>query len=526
MLYRLVSPGGKVGCFDDGLVFDYAASWKYQKQVLIPWSRVTEFRLRNTSDGPGWVELQIDGDCWGAFETFYNSSKILADFQNPKGKSPFGDSGEEYVSELLGHLERVHKKASSKWRPVDLESSGQRTTFEYSGWELNITDRFVEILPLSFKFTNPAPAVIFPYSLIKSVSAMRSTVLKSASLLVFDLTDGSRVASEVKTKRVDEAMSLINQGIASFATTGPTPELVNISGGLLLILDFYRKKSSDYEEPELVQTTSSELATVSPGRVGTITETLKKDRKIWRRTKTSWKEISLRIEKLASAHSYLYSMDFAAQRDNENLFQLENCVLLETRKGVRVVTRQSQSSRSGGGIGGGVRIGGIGVGGGSYSGSSSSSSTTTYFPAPDELTEIESGQFIVRKDIMIFVGEQFNRQIVLSKLVHFAFDTENLLLQIVPPNKEKNFYIRFSRLSDLMAVRVLTEALVELANSSSAGADLDQVQSSFHEFRDEILSQEWSMIAFEAAEILTILNAAGSQHASDFEAWISNLPTG
>jgi len=148
------------------------------------------------------------------------------------------------------------------------------------------------------------------------------------------------------------------------------------------------------------------------------------------------------------------ALDSAAER---NIFEVSGCALIEVRKGARITHRESSYSSSGGGAG--VRIGPVGVGGGSSSGSSSS--TTVSYPAPDELTVIDSGgKFIISNLKISYAGSMFTKTTDFKKIVDYKYKGHQLL--IAPRTGTKVWITEFSMIEDLWIAVALIQVALEI----------------------------------------------------------------
>ena len=137
------------------------------------------------------------------------------------------------------------------------------------------------------------------------------------------------------------------------------------------------------------------------------------------------------------------------------VFETSGCSLIEVRKGARVTHRESSYSGSGGG--GSVRMGPISVGGGRSSGSSSSTSIS--YPAPDELTMIDDGgRFIITNLKVSYSGNMFTKTTDFKKIVDFQYRGRQLL--IAPRTGTKVWITQFGLLEELW----IASALVGVAH--------------------------------------------------------------
>jgi len=129
------------------------------------------------------------------------------------------------------------------------------------------------------------------------------------------------------------------------------------------------------------------------------------------------------------------------------ILEFYGCGLIEVRKGARVTHRESTYSGSYGG--GSVRMGPVSVGGGRSGGSSSSTSIS--YPAPDELTLIDQGKFLLTTSGVSVVGSKFTKSTDYKKLVDFQTNGRQILF--APKTGTKVWIIEFSKLWQAIIVR-------------------------------------------------------------------------
>jgi hypothetical protein len=183
----------------------------------------------------------------------------------------------------------------------------------------------------------------------------------------------------------------------------------------------------------------------------------------------------------------VFDFDSLKQEFEINIHEVYGCGLIEVRKGARVTHRESTYSGSYGG--GSVRIGAISVGGGRSGGSSSSTSIS--YPAPDELTLIDEGKFIVSSLKVSLVGSMFTKSTEFKKLVDFQTNGRQLL--IAPKTGSKVWIVEFPRLADTWLAGSLLEAAyqcpqkrLDLKSTSEYGTIVDVVRSNFDRALAEI----------------------------------------
>jgi len=152
------------------------------------------------------------------------------------------------------------------------------------------------------------------------------------------------------------------------------------------------------------------------------------------------RDLSLRARALCivGASEYLDTLVIAARHGFQRvIYQEEDVVLVESRKGARVSVRESSSSssRSGGSVGyKGVRVGGS-------SGTSSSYSTTVSYPAPDQLTPIDNGRLTLTLERMTFSGTHFTRNISIERIADMQHNFAWGELMISPTAGQKTMHL-------------------------------------------------------------------------------------
>jgi len=158
-----------------------------------------------------------------------------------------------------------------------------------------------------------------------------------------------------------------------------------------------------------------------------------------------------------------------------NILEFYGCGLIEVRKGARVTHRESTYSGSYGG--GSVRMGPVSVGGGRSRGYSSSTSVS--YPAPDELTLIDHGKFLLTTSGVSVVGSKFTKSTDYKKMIDFQTSGRQILF--APKTGTKVWIIEFPKLWQAIIVRdFLYTAFASLENSpnskiaaiNSANADI------------------------------------------------------
>lgn len=152
------------------------------------------------------------------------------------------------------------------------------------------------------------------------------------------------------------------------------------------------------------------------------------------------RDLSLRARALCivGASEYLDALVIAARDGFQRvIYQEEDVVLVESRKGARVSVRESSSSSSssGGSVGyKGVRVGGS-------SGTSSSYSRTVSYPAPDQLTPIDKGRFTLTLERMTFSGAHFTRNIGIERIADMQHNFAWGELMISPTAGQKTMHL-------------------------------------------------------------------------------------
>lgn len=170
-----------------------------------------------------------------------------------------------------------------------------------------------------------------------------------------------------------------------------------------------------------------------------------------------------------------------------NIFEVDGCRLIEVRKGARVTHRES--TYSGSSMGGSIGVGRVRVGGGSSGGSSSSTSIS--YPAPDELTQIDRGKFIMTNLKLSFSGTMFTKTTEFKKVVDFSTNGRQLL--IAPKTGSKIWISEFPSFaaawiaSAFLNVAFETpEKRLDAKGSLPFGGVFDGVKSAFRQVHTEI----------------------------------------
>jgi len=130
-----------------------------------------------------------------------------------------------------------------------------------------------------------------------------------------------------------------------------------------------------------------------------------------------------------------------------SILEFYGCGLIEVRKGARVTHRESTYSGSYGG--GSLRMGPVSVGGGRSSGYSSSTSIS--YPAPDELTLIDHGKFLLTTSGVSVVGSKFTKSTDFKKMIDFQTSGRQILF--APKTGTKVWIIEFPKLWQAIIVR-------------------------------------------------------------------------
>jgi ribosomal protein L7/L12 len=135
----------------------------------------------------------------------------------------------------------------------------------------------------------------------------------------------------------------------------------------------------------------------------------------------------------------------------QNIFSISGCSLIEVRKGARVTHRES--SYSGSSTGGSVRVGRVRVGGGSSGGSSSSTSIS--YPAPDELTRVDRGNFLVTNLRVSYAGSMFTKSAEFKKIAEYRAKSRQVL--IAPRSGSKVWIVEFPSVAEAWTAKLLLE---------------------------------------------------------------------
>lgn len=175
-----------------------------------------------------------------------------------------------------------------------------------------------------------------------------------------------------------------------------------------------------------------------------------------------------------------FNLDSLGHEHDVNLFEVLGCGLIEVRKGARVTHRESTYSGSYGG--GSVRVGAFSLGGGRSGGSSSSTSIS--YPAPDELTLIDEGKFIISSLKVSLVGSMFTKTTEFKKLVDYQTNGSQILF--APKTGSKVWIAQFPRLADTWIVGSLLDAAyqspekrLDVKGTTDYGTIKDAVESNF-----------------------------------------------
>ena len=138
----------------------------------------------------------------------------------------------------------------------------------------------------------------------------------------------------------------------------------------------------------------------------------------------------------------------------QNIYSISGCSLIEVRKGARVTHRES--SYSGSSTSGSVRVGRVRVGGGSSGGSSSSTSVS--YPAPDQLTRVDRGNFLVTNLRVSFAGSMFTKSAEFKKIAEYTAKSRQLL--IAPRSGSKVWIVEFPTVAEAWTAKVLLETAI------------------------------------------------------------------
>lgn len=128
----------------------------------------------------------------------------------------------------------------------------------------------------------------------------------------------------------------------------------------------------------------------------------------------------------------------------QDILVLDGCTLIEQRKGARVSMRSTRTTSTGTyqSSSAGVRVGRVYVGGssGTSSRTSSSRGMTISLPAPDVLTDIDTGTVRLTTRRIAFIGTMFTRNTTFQALLGWTTDDRRSLL-IAPSNRSKAWII-------------------------------------------------------------------------------------
>jgi hypothetical protein len=141
-----------------------------------------------------------------------------------------------------------------------------------------------------------------------------------------------------------------------------------------------------------------------------------------------------------------------AKSENE-LISVNDCILIEPRKGSRVTERTSSSSGRGYA---GVRVGRVYVGG---SGGSTSQSRSVAYPAPDVLKQVDSGRFILTTHRASFAGSMFTKSTEYKKMLDYNYDGNTIL--IAPRTGSKVWIAQFQSVEYAWVVRAILNGIID-----------------------------------------------------------------
>ncbi len=150
------------------------------------------------------------------------------------------------------------------------------------------------------------------------------------------------------------------------------------------------------------------------------------------------------VARAFESHAALIDLDRVRSGGEQEILSIEDCRLIEQRKGARVTvsSRETTSTGSWSSSGVGIRVGRVSVSGrsGSSSRSSSSSGVSISYPAPDVLQEIDAGTVRLTTRRIAFIGQMFTRNTDFRKILGFSTDDERSLL-IAPETRSKVWII-------------------------------------------------------------------------------------
>ena len=509
--FTLYQPLGKLVLDSQGILFSLGMIGGHKSRL--EYSQIESFQLLAPS---GWtpetVTVTLRDGSRIAFIGNGNSSKI---HQAIKGFLDSADFSDKASPRRLGGLdESTHTKLraiyeKSNLKEETLKPDGQllkKISGPNYGLEIHSSHLFITTgLTFTAGLTLPLNQIIE----INRFVVRDEFVFNRC--LVLTLENGLRLAWIDTKNAIEKAFSSIQVALKDYSQDLDTPDFADEKSTQLKLSDTYRKYEmrlvdwgGDFVQTQLATASdASELAAFQELKTAVLD-----DKRLRKRVKATLllaeKQMSL-VSASSEAAANLLAGDFSDSA-SFRLFSSENSHLFESRKGARVVTRKSSSSSSGGGAGIGVRVGPVGLGGGRYSGSSSSSSRTVYFPAPDELTHIESGRFWVSHEQLTFVGAQFNRQVPFQKLTEIDVSYSQMQIQIVQQGKDKNFVVAFDNQEEFLeatfAVSLVSQLFKELGGKLSP-SDLRREMSAELPKIQEVMRAEVVETLEDIGEVMT-----------------------
>lgn len=445
---------------------------------------------------------------------FVNAVNELVSNSDPSGSADM--SGGAFSKLVATHEDLSKKCVPNNQPPGDLQ-------YTFTGqFTVAITNSYIFVAPSM----NIETSLMVPLREIEHFSAKQLDVLSlhDAALEVIPKT-GPSLALAGSKSQIKHASQVLASIIDSGLNDNPNHEFVQLDDTQLKLNDAHRKLSKKWTDMQVEpgETKHSVEAVVKDTNFEEIERILKTSSGVWRRCKSTWKELVQSIERNSEMQSHLQKMDDFHEPPNGEIKSALDCDLFESRKGAREVIRSSNSSSSGGGFGAGIRVGGVGIGGGSSSRSGYSSSRTVYNPAPDELTLIETGRISLDKSQLTFIGEQFNKQVQIAKLSHFELDFEFRTMKIVAPGKEKNFYIRFNDFFDFLESAIYLQALLRFKSNADSSGEMQSLAKEVKQVRDQFLDEQWATARFHSEDISEVLLASNSEHLEKFERWEESI---
>lgn len=524
MKFTLTKPIGKVQITPQGLKL--ALGVFGGEKALIPFAQITDVslsflpQLANTLIAEEVVQIRISSGEQLAFALTYGGADLVSSISDLIS-SDISASGSASGS-AIKKLADTRRDLSKKWIPKNQTPGNLQ--YKFTGqFSVAITDTYI----LVATGVSVDPSLMIPLQEIENYSVKKTDdgPLRDAAIEILTKS-GPPLAIAGSKSQISHAFQLLSEFHRNGANDNLHEGVVQDGNTQLKLNDAHRKLSQkwvDWNPDSKPEKKLLRKSAIEESEFEAITRILKTNSSVWRRTKDSWKELVGSIQRNTEIQAHLKKLENIYQQSNAAVKSVSNCDLFETRKGGRVVNRSSSSSSSGGGFGAGVRVGGIGIGGGSSSRSGYSTSKTVYNPAPDELTLIDSGSFVLDDSQLTFVGEQFNKQVQIAKLAHFELDFEYRTMKIVAPGKEKNFYVRFSDFFDVLESAIFLQALMQLKSQSDISGATQSLEQGVRQIKDQFMAEQWASAMFFAEDISEVLLASNSEHLKQFEEWTESV---